>query len=126
MDHVTNLTRRDMALQRLEHHTCRILGIDWLPHCDARGYPGQELVTRAYLLRFSGGMPCLVVDASDQHWELITELGCFVDCQTIAEAVEHCPQDPIGAVPLQIQRLRNLLEPCVCLMKRFIEHFEAS
>jgi hypothetical protein len=70
-------------------------------------------------------MPCLVIDASDQHWELVSELSRLVDCQTIAETVKHCAQDLIGAVPVYTKHLGDFLEPCVCLMKRFVEHFEA-
>lgn len=68
LDDVANLTWGDMVLQGPEYRTRGILSIDWLPGRDARGYPIKELVTRADLIRFSRGMPCLVIDTADQHW----------------------------------------------------------
>src|ERR1700704_3796076 len=115
-----------MILQRLKYRAHRVPGIDWLFHRKALCDHSEELFTRAYLLRFSGRMPCLVIDAADQHRELVTELGCLVDDQAIPQAVKHRAQDVISAVPLEPQLVADFLEPCICLVNGFVEHFEAG
>ena len=39
--------------------------------CEVLGYPGQEVFSRANLLRLSSRVPSLVIDI--QHWELVAE-----------------------------------------------------
>jgi hypothetical protein len=41
-------------------------------------------------------------------------------------AHQHRAEQLIGAVPVHAQLLGDFLEPCVCLMKRIVENFEAG
>src|ERR1700676_1740683 len=115
-----------MVLQHLEYRVRRALNIDRLFDRETRGYLAEEFIARAYLLRLSGGMPCLIIDAPDQHRELITELGRLVDGQTIAQRVKYGAQNLIGTMPIQTQGFGDFLEPRVGLVQGFIEHFEAG
>ena len=90
-----------MVLQHTKNCARLILGIDRLFHRHVRSYRTEEFIARAYLLRFSGRTPSFVIDPPDQHRELVTQLGCLVDCQTITEDVKDCAQHLVGAVPIE-------------------------
>jgi hypothetical protein len=90
------------------------------------GQPCKEFFPRADFQGLSGGVPSLVVDAADQHRELIAKIGRFVDCQSIAQAVQHGTQSLISQVPVGIQILCDFLEPSVGLLDRFVENCETG
>jgi len=126
LDYIADLACSDMFLEDLEHGAGCILGVDGSGLRKVRADPCEEFFTRPDLLRLSGWVPRLVIDAADEHRELVPKLSGLVDRQTIAEAVQHGAQRVIGAVPVGAQHLRDLLEPCIRFVKRFIEHFEAG
>jgi hypothetical protein len=115
-----------MFLEDLKHRAGCILGVDGSRLRKVRVDLGEEFFTRPDLLRLSGGVPSFVVDAAHEHRELVAQLSGLVDRQPIAEAMQHRAQRLIRAVPVRTQHLRNLLEPCIGLVKRLVEHFEAG
>jgi hypothetical protein len=60
--------------------------------------PGEEFVTGSDLLGLSGRVPRFVIDATNEHRELVGQLGCLVDRQTIARAMEHGAQRLVSPV----------------------------
>jgi len=78
-----------MFLEDLEHGAGCILGVDGSGLRKVRVDLGEEFFARPDLLRLSGRVPCLVIDATDKHRQLVAQLSCLVDRQTIAEAMQH-------------------------------------
>ena len=79
---------------------------------------------RADLFRLSGRMPGLVIDAADQHRELVAELSGLIGRQAIAQAMLHRAQG--SPASLRAQHPLDFLEPCIGFMQRFVEHFDAG
>src|ERR1700704_1956531 len=115
-----------MVVEDLEHRTCGILGVDEARLRKVCSDPGKEFLARADPFWLSGWMPRLVIDTADQHWELIAELSRLVDCQAIAQAMQHRAQGLVSATATGANDLIDFLEPYIRLVKRFVEHFEAG
>jgi hypothetical protein len=89
LDYIADLACSDMFLEDLEHGAGCILGVDGSGLRKVRVDLGEEFFARPDLLRLSGRVPCLVIDATDKHRQLVAQLSCLVDRQTIAEAMQH-------------------------------------
>src|SRR5260370_16008854 len=80
----------------------------------------------ALLDRFSGRIPTLVVETTDEHWQLRRELGGLLNRQPVTQRMQRCPESQIGLVPIwAVQNLHQILEPHIGLMYRPVENFEA-
>jgi hypothetical protein len=124
--YVADLAWSDMIPEDAEHRAYRILGGDWRRLPEVRVDPREELFARANLFRLSGRVPRFIVDAADEHRELSAKLCGLVDRQAIAETMQHRAQCLIRSVPIGTQELRDLLEPSVGLVERFVENIETG
>jgi hypothetical protein len=79
MDYIADLACGDMLLKDLKHGADCILGVDRSGLRKVRVDLGEEFFTRPDLLRLPGWVPRFVVDAADEHWELVAQLGRLVD-----------------------------------------------
>jgi len=89
-----------MLFKDLEHRAYCVRGLDRCVR-EVCGHPDEKLFTRTDLLWLSGRVPRLVIDASNQHRELVAELSRLVDGQTIAQAMQHGAQCLMGTVPVR-------------------------
>jgi hypothetical protein len=89
--------------------------------------PREEGLLAPLPHRLVGGIPALVVEAADEHRELGSELGDFLDREAVAERMQRGSQRQVASVPVvPAQLLPELVEPGVGLMNRRVEGIETG
>src|SRR5882762_9057886 len=98
MLNVFNLSFTDAIGHYKENRSGDLLRVDFIA-CELPLDSSEELVSMALLDRFSGRIPPLVIEPTDEHWQLSRELGRFLDGQPVTQRMQRCPQSQIGLVP---------------------------
>src|SRR5947207_506747 len=86
--HVCNLSLADTLCQHPEDGTGDLLGIDVVIAPELLLDAGQELFSMALSQWLAGWIPAFVVEATDQHRELRSELRHLLHRKPVAQRVE--------------------------------------
>jgi hypothetical protein len=122
-----DLSIGNMFRQNLEDGLYDALGVYLGIIAECLGYVGEKFLLVPFLQGFAMRVPALVIDATDQQWQLRRKSCSVINGQAVAQRMKHGPQRLVSAVLVfPAQSVHDFVEPDVGDLESTIEGGQAG